>query len=122
MIRRKPHVFSNTVENNEHEMKENWQTIKAFEREQAVFNSRLDKIPKSSTSLVTAEQLQKEAAKVGFDWQDPEPVLDKIKEEQEELTQAVAGNEMVEIEEEIGDLIFYLVYLVRIYGAHYYLS
>ena len=118
MIRRHPHVFSNTVVKNEHEVKENWQMIKDFERGQAVLNSRLDKIPKSSTSLVTAEQLQKEAAKVGFDWQDSEPVLDKINEELEELTQAVAGNEMVEIEEEIGDLFFSLVNLARHYRVN----
>lgn len=115
MIRRHPHVFGDTVVGDEHDVKENWEAIKKEERETTNDSSRLDRIPTSSTTLVMADQLQKEAAKAGFDWEDPEAVKQKLSEELTELNEAVASSNITEIEDELGDLFFSLVNLARHY-------
>lgn len=118
MIRRHPHVFGNVEVADERAVKENWQVIKAKEKGMTKLASRLDRVPHSASMLVTADALQKEAAKVGFDWQEPKPILEKITEELTEVNQAIADNQAEDIEAEFGDLLFSVVNLARHYQVN----
>ncbi|AWL11019.1 ATP diphosphatase [Saliniradius amylolyticus] len=117
LIRRHPHVFGEHSFS-EQEVKQNWELEKARER-QAKANdeavSALDNIPLALPSLTRAYKLQKRCANVGFDWPDTTGVLDKIHEEIEEVQQELARSKRNEeaLEEELGDLLFATVNLVR---------
>ncbi len=76
----------------------------------------LDSVPVAHTALTRALKLQQKAAKVGFDWSEPEPILDKIEEEIGELRDAMAAERKSEIGDEYGDLLFALVNLGRHLG------
>ncbi|AIB20744.1 hypothetical protein P035_01316 [Brucella suis 06-988-1656] len=73
----------------------------------------LDDIPNAFPALLRALKLQQKAAKVGFDWSEAAPILDKIAEETAELKEAMAASDKAEIEEEYGDLLFAMVNLGR---------
>ena len=106
MVRRHPHVFNGGE-------KPDWDAIKAAERK-GVGNTRtLDGIAKSLPALMRAEKLQKRAAKRGFDWPDVDGPVEKLREEIEEVSQAVATQNQAEIEAEMGDLLFSVVNLAR---------
>ncbi len=123
LIRRHPHVFpEGTLESrraagepDEAQVSSTWEAIKAEERkDKPVAKVRvLDDIPAALPALNRADKLQKRAARVGFDWGDPLPVLDKIEEEIEELREAIASGNKTEIEHELGDLLFAQVNLAR---------
>lgn len=109
MEARHPHIFG------EHAgpMSEtHWEEIKATERESAGSKSALDGIAKALPSLMRAEKLQKRAARVGFDWPDPDGPASKVAEELDELREAAADHRA----EEAGDLLFAAVNLVRKYN------
>ncbi len=112
MVRRHPHVFGDSQIEDKEAQTEAWEHIKAEER--AVdSNSHLDGIAKGLPQLKRAEKIQKRAARVGFDWDDPFGVLIKVTEEINELEIALAEGEEINIEDEIGDLMFSLVNLAR---------
>lgn len=125
MIRRHPHIFGDTQAGTAHAVKVKWEEIKADEkRERAARRAArglagenderyLDAVPRTLPALVEALKLQTRAAKVGFDWSQPEPILDKIEEEIGELRAALAAKDDRAISEELGDLIFALVNLGR---------
>ncbi|MCV6609646.1 MAG: nucleoside triphosphate pyrophosphohydrolase [Amphritea sp.] len=123
LIRRHPHVFpEGTLESrraagepDEAQISSTWEAIKAEERkDKPVAKVRvLDDIPATLPALNRADKLQKRAARVGFDWGDPLPVLDKIEEEIAELREAIASGNKTEIEHELGDLLFAQVNLAR---------
>lgn len=123
LIRRHPHVFpEGTLESrrsegepDEAQVNGTWEAIKAEERQgKPVAKVRvLDDIPSALPALNRAVKLQKRAARVGFDWGDPLPVLDKIEEEIAELREAIASGDQIEIEHELGDLLFAQVNLAR---------
>ena len=160
LVRRHPHVFANalasegsgdtnenvTVERtqlNDSALNAQWDAIKAQEKQlkkqrlkqdsEATENSILDNVPKGMPALMYAQKLQKACAKVGFDWSDAAPVIDKVREEVEEIQQeldfkqraqgalktgvvplnsGVPDNQQA-IEEEIGDALFAMVNLAR---------
>ena len=160
LVRRHPHVFANALasegvgDTNENVMVERtllsdsalnaqWDAIKAQEKQlkkqrlkqdsEATENSILDNVPKGMPALMYAQKLQKACAKVGFDWSDAAPVIDKVREEVEEIQQeldfkqraqgalktgvvplnsGVPDNQQA-IEEEIGDALFAMVNLAR---------
>ena len=160
LVRRHPHVFANplasegagdtnknlTVERtqlNDSALNAQWDAIKAQEKQlkkqrlkqdnEAIENSILDNVPKGMPALMYAQKLQKACAKVGFDWSDAAPVIDKVREEVEEIQQeldfkqraqgalktgvvplnsGVPDNQQA-IEEEIGDALFAMVNLAR---------
>lgn len=128
LIRRHPHVFPDgtlasrrTAEPlNEQTIKATWEAIKATERgEKPLQDVRvLDDIPMALPALNRAEKLQKWAAQVGFDWGDVLPVLDKIEEEIAELREAIAAGDQLEMEHELGDLMFAQVNLARHMGIN----
>lgn len=125
MIRRHPHVFGDAEARSAGMAKGSWNRIKAEEKaeraerraklglETPEKNGFLDDIPHAFPALVRALKLQQKAAKVGFDWSEAAPILDKIAEETAELKEAMAAGEKQGIEEEYGDLLFAMVNLGR---------
>lgn len=122
MIRRHPHVFGDETARSAGMAKGMWETIKAVEkaekRAQRVARGEdpedhgkgyLDGIPLVHPALTRALKLQEKAARVGFDWKDAEPILDKIEEEIGELREAIQGGSSDRIEDEFGDVLFSLV-------------
>lgn len=111
LIRRHPHVFGSGSAGDTTEVLRQWEQIKRAEKGDRA--SIMDGLPASLPGLLRAQNAQKKAARVGFDWDDAAGVLDKIDEEMAELRQAIAKNDVRNTEEEIGDLFFSLVNLAR---------
>lgn len=115
--RRHPHVFGDlTAEDsadnlNADKVLKNWEALKSTERKDAGQHSVLDNIPQAMPALSRAYKLQKRCANVGFDWPTVEGCWDKVKEEIIEVEQTETGSE--ELAEELGDLMFALVNVVR---------
>jgi tetrapyrrole methylase family protein/MazG family protein len=112
LIYRHPHVFSDVNVEDENEVVKNWQELKLAEKGHEV-KSILSGIPKELSGLLKAEKLQSKAAKVGFDWTELSPVVEKIKEELSEVLEAIDSKEQLKIEAELGDLLFSIVNLAR---------
>jgi ATP diphosphatase len=125
LLRRHPHVFPtgdlyaplDQPRLSEEQVKERWEQIKAEERaEKAGVGeqlSLLDDVPATLPSLSRAAKLQKRAATVGFDWPAALPVVDKVREELDEVLEAMAGGERAAMADELGDLLFSVVNLAR---------
>jgi ATP diphosphatase len=126
LIRRHPHVFGDTAGPATHEqIRGTWDVIKKQEKaERAVRNSQREQAESSLLAsvkagvpaLTRAYELQKKVATVGFDWREPAPVVDKIREETGEIEAALASGERGKIAEEIGDLMFTAINLARVSG------
>jgi nucleoside triphosphate diphosphatase len=122
MLRRHPHVFGDAVIADEAAQTVAWEAQKAAERRakaavQGVAASALDGVGIALPALTRAEKLQRRAARVGFDWPEAAPILDKIEEEVEEVRGALASGKPAEIADEIGDLLFAVVNLARRAGV-----
>jgi MazG family protein len=115
LIRRHPHVFSDGTANTSEEVLRRWDEIKADEKKARgkPQQGRLDSVPRNLPALVEAQQISSKAAAVGFDWEHPGQVLDKLDEELRELAAARQNGTGGEVEGEIGDLFFVLVNLAR---------
>jgi MazG family protein len=114
MVRRHPHVFGNLTVTGADEVLENWSAIKAAERRAARKDaSALAGVPAALPALLRAERLGEKASRVGFDWADPRAVLTKVREELDELDEALASGTTAEIESELGDCLFALASLGR---------
>lgn len=112
MIRRHPHVFADVEVESVDDVMQVWKKAKAAEGKKTK-ESILDGIPRNLSSLLTAREVQIKAAKVGFDWEHQEQIIDKIEEEVAELKEAIAHGDEAHIDEEIGDLLFAVVNLSR---------
>lgn len=110
MIRRHPHVFN--PENDEKSY--SWDELKAKEKKNSQ-NSVLDGVSKSLPALVAAYKLQEKAAKLGFDWDELDPVWAKVSEEMGEFKEAIAQKDRENMEKEAGDVLFSLINLLRWY-------
>ncbi|MDR3466998.1 MAG: nucleoside triphosphate pyrophosphohydrolase [Xanthobacteraceae bacterium] len=126
MIRRHPHVFGDAAGGRDAgSVKEAWGRIKAEEKAERAARRKSDEAPSSLLADVKAGQpalaralaLQRKAATVGFDWNDPRAVLDKIREEADEIEAALDRGDRAEVAAETGDLMFALVNLARHVGA-----
>lgn len=125
MIRRHPHVFARSDADTPEAVKQQWNAIKQQEkRERAerraarglaeVFkDGYLGSVQRTFPALTEAVKLQEQAAKVGFDWDEAEPILDKIEEEIAELREALQQGHPEKVRDELGDLIFALVNIGR---------
>ena len=112
--RRHPHVFGDATIGNAAEQTAAWEEHKAAERRaKGGAAGALDGVTLGLPALVRAAKLGRRAAQVGFDWPDPAGVLEKVREEIEELQQAVATGEAAHVTEEIGDLLFSVAQLSR---------
>jgi len=111
LITRHPHIFGDVKVNNEKDVADNWEKIK-IEKEGR--KSVLEGVPKSLPPLIKAYRMQEKAAGVGFDWEEPHQVYDKVLEEMGELQDEIKSGESQEkIENEFGDLLFSLVNYAR---------
>ena len=111
MVARHPHVFGDQSRDKTAEQQTiDWETIKATERAQADQTRTLDGVALGLPALTRAVKLQKRAARVGFDWPDVEQVLDKIREEIDELK---AAESAAHRHEEFGDVMFVMANLAR---------
>lgn len=110
LIRRHPHIYGNTSAETSEKVKENWERIKQTEKKNNKNASYLDGVPSSLPSLVKATRIQEKAAQSGFDWTDIKDVLNKVKEEWQELHEAKTQEQK---EEEFGDYLFSLVNYAR---------
>lgn len=116
MVRRHPHVFSDTKVKDTEEVLFNWEQIKTIERKESKEDtSLLAGTPRLLPSLLRAYRMQERAAKVGFDWPKDalSTVFEKVDEETAELKEAIKNNNKDNIEEELGDLLFITVNLSR---------
>lgn len=117
LIRRHPHVFADSDASTSAEVLRQWDQIKAAEKgNQGEARGYLAEIGRGFPGLLRARELQKKAAKVGFDWPAPEPVLDKVREELDEVAAELATGDTKRLGEEIGDLLFSVVNLARHHG------
>lgn len=113
MVRRHPHVFGSVDRNEWANSKGVWEEQKAQERDKKKKQeSLLDDVALSLPALTRSVKLQKRASRVGFDWNDHKKVIDKIKEETQELIEATGKNKDA-IEDEMGDLLFACSNLAR---------
>ena len=119
LLRRHPHVFAETGGQSvsETEVKDRWEQIKGEERQQKNQRGALDDIPLALPALSRSQKLQKRAARVGFDWSEPDAVRGKVDEELEELAEAVSEGDSAAIESEVGDIFLAMVNLARHLGV-----
>ncbi|MDI9441838.1 MAG: nucleoside triphosphate pyrophosphohydrolase [Firmicutes bacterium] len=113
LIRRHPHVFGEGEADTPAEVARNWDAIKRTEKAAAERTSVLDGVPRVFPALMRAEKVQKKAAKVGFDWDEPAPVLMKVEEELDEVREAYRRQDQEALQEELGDLLFAAVNFAR---------
>ncbi|MCU9594337.1 nucleoside triphosphate pyrophosphohydrolase [Caldibacillus thermolactis] len=113
MIHRHPHVFANVVVESASDVVSNWQKIKENEKGRRSTTTFSD-IPKGLPALLYAEELQKSAKRKGFDWQEIEPVIEKVKEELNEWLDEIKVNpKSKRVQSEFGDLLFSMVNIAR---------
>ncbi len=117
MIRRHPHVFGDKKAEDSKEVLRNWQEIKKQEKGDTE-SFLLEGISKSMPNLMRAYEIQKKAAKVGFDWQEITPALEKVKEELEEFENEVQQESLVDAKTEFGDILFAFVNVARFLDIH----
>jgi len=111
LVRRHPHIYGETKVADSKEVLRNWDAIKKTEKHVRV--SALDGVPKHVPPLHRAYQIQKRAARVGFDWSDIRDVYAKLDEEIAELKEAVARKNRKHVVEELGDVMFSVVNVAR---------
>lgn len=111
LVRRHPHIFGDVKVADSKEVLRNWDAIKKTEKKARV--SALDGVPRHVPPLHRAYQLQKRAARVGFDWSDIGDVFVKLEEEIGELREAIARKNRKHVIEELGDLLFSVVNVAR---------
>ena len=115
LIFRHPHIFGDTKVDNAEQVLQNWEALKL--KEKGGNKTVLSGVPKSLPSVIKAERIQEKSANVGFDWDKPEDVWDKVKEEIAEVeTELKAGNHD-NAEKEFGDLLFSIINAARLYGV-----
>ncbi len=116
LIFRHPHVFGTVKADDADQVAQNWEDIKLKER--GGNRTVLAGVPAALPALVKAFRVQEKAANVGFDWESPVQVWDKVKEEIAEVSEAIATNNFTDIEEEFGDLLFSVINSARLYKVN----
>lgn len=109
LIFRHPHIYGDVVVENEEQVKQNWEKLKLKEGKKSV----LEGVPKSLPALVKASRIQDKARGVGFDWDEPEQVWEKVQEELAELHEEVQQGNTDKIEDEFGDVLFSMINYAR---------
>ncbi|WP_422861505.1 nucleoside triphosphate pyrophosphohydrolase [Flagellimonas sp. W118] len=109
LINRHPHIYGDVKVENEEQVKQNWENIKLKEGKKSV----LQGVPNSLPALVKANRVQEKVSGVGFDWEQPEQVFEKVKEELAELQTEIALADHDKMESEFGDVLFSMVNYAR---------
>ncbi|MGB5428158.1 nucleoside triphosphate pyrophosphohydrolase [Eudoraea sp.] len=109
LINRHPHIYGDVTVTNEEDVKRNWENIKLSEGKKSV----LEGVPNSLPALVKANRIQEKVAGVGFDWERPEQVFEKVKEELSELQEEFKAGNKDKLESEFGDVFFSIVNYAR---------
>lgn len=116
LIFRHPHIFGTVKAENAEAVEQNWEQIKL--KEKGGNRTVLAGVPAALPALVKAFRVQEKVAHVGFDWETPSQVWDKVAEETAEVGQAIAENKKDDIEAEFGDLLFSVINAARLYGVN----
>lgn len=111
LIFRHPHIYGDVKVEDENDVKQNWEKLKQKEKDGN--KTVLSGVPNSMPALLKAYRIQEKARAVGFDWEKPEQVFDKVKEELAELDVEVTKNNTEKIENEFGDVLFSLINYAR---------
>lgn len=109
LIYRHPHIYGDVVVKDEEEVKQNWENLKLKEGKSSV----LEGVPKALPAMVKASRIQEKVAGVGFDWEKPEQVWEKVQEEMNELNAELLKGNTDAIESEFGDVLFSLINYAR---------
>ena len=115
LIFRHPHIFGDTKVDNAEQVLQNWEALKLKEKDGN--KTVLSGVPKSLPSVIKAERIQEKSANVGFDWDKPEDVWDKVKEEIAEVESELRAGNSKNAEKEFGDLLFSIINAARLYGV-----
>jgi len=113
LVHRHPHVFGDVAVKDASEVLRNWSRIKAEERASSSDRSAIAGVPRGMPALLRAARLGEKAGHVGFDWQNAEEVLEKVREEIVELEEAIHSGDKGEVESELGDALLALTSLAR---------
>jgi tetrapyrrole methylase family protein/MazG family protein len=121
LVRRHPHVYGDADGSDTDTVLARWEAIKRQEPGYEERTSAVDGVPRGMPSLVAAWKLQKKASRVGFDWDEVEQVVDKVREElaelQEHIAEPTSNEQTAAMEDELGDLLFAVVNLARFIGV-----
>lgn len=109
LINRHPHIYGDVKVENEEDVKRNWENLKLKEGNKSVLGG----VPKSLPALVKANRIQDKVAGVGFDWEQPQQVFEKVKEELAELQVEVEKADQDKMESEFGDVLFSMINYAR---------
>ena len=113
MVRRHPHIFGEEKLENSEQVLKQWAQIKLEEGKTSRTGDILSKIPKSMPALLRAYRIGERVAKVGFDWENPQQVMEKFREELFEFDEAIKSKDQNKIEDELGDALFALAQVAR---------
>ena len=109
LINRHPHIYGDVKVKDEEEVKQNWENIKLKEGKKSV----LEGVPNGLPALVKANRIQDKVAGVGFDWEKPEQVFEKVQEELAELKEEIKTGNTDKVESEFGDVLFSMINYAR---------
>ena len=109
LIARHPHIYGDIDVADEEEVKQNWEKLKLKEGKKSV----LEGVPNSLPAMVKANRIQDKVAGVGFDWEEPGQVFEKLQEELAELQHEISSNDPQKIEQEFGDVLFSMINYAR---------
>ncbi len=109
LIQRHPHIYGDISVENEKDVKQNWEKHKLREGKKSV----LEGVPKSLPALVKANRIQDKVASIGFDWEEPNQVWEKVQEELSELHEEITKGNQETIEKEFGDVLFSMINYAR---------
>ncbi len=109
LIHRHPHIYGDVVVEDEEEVKRNWEKLKLKEGKKSV----LEGVPKSLPALVKASRIQDKVKGVGFDWEEPEQVWEKVQEELQEFRDEIESGNQEKMEAEFGDVLFSMINYAR---------
>ena len=113
---RHPHIYGDVQAETAEQVKENWEKIKLKEKDGN--KTVLGGVPRALPAMIKAARIQEKAANVGFDWEKPEDVWGKVKEEIAEVEAEIGGKDSKRLEEEFGDLLFAVINATRLYGVN----
>ncbi|MGO3238313.1 MAG: nucleoside triphosphate pyrophosphohydrolase [Psychroflexus halocasei] len=114
LVDRHPHIYGDDKVENEEDVKKNWEALKLKEGKKSV----LEGVPRSLPALVKASRIQEKVAGVGFDWDTPDQVFEKVKEELDEFSAEIDKANQDKMEAEFGDVLFSMINYARFLGIN----